>query len=673
MRYQSKLFLSCLLLSTAAIAQGPPPPPPPLPPLAPPPAPPQNPVTDAKANLGKVLFWEEQLSSTRTVACGTCHIPRRGGSDPRSFAGNSRAIHPGPDTIFGSPDDIIGSPGVPQCTESGEYLPAFSFDIREQVTNRKSPPAINAGYSPQLFWDGRADGVFSDPVNATVLIPNGAALESQVLGPPLSTVEMAHLDRDWPSVVARLQEAVPLLLSPAVPQNLSDWIAGRNYPELFAEVFGSPLITPERIAMAIATYERTLFSNQAPIDLDTPANPQLTPLEQQGRQVFGQAGCAACHAGNRFTDEQFHYTGVRPVAEDLGRFAVTSNPADRGAMKTPGLRNVELHAPYFHNGRFNTLEEVIDFYNRGGDFNAPNKDPRMQPLNLTPQQRNALAAFLRRPLTDPRVAAESPPFDRPMLYTESDRVPRIEGSGRAGSGGFIPEIMAIEPPFMGNPSFTIALYAGLGGAAATLCLDTSDPGMGTTLPPAAYMMATHQLASTGAGQGHASAILRIPMDAQLLGLELFGRWYIQDPAAPEGMAISRLLRFTIFGNPDLLPSEGEGASEGTEEGTSEEGEAPGTSGSHTADRNRNGKIELSELLRLIQHYNAGEFHCDAASEDGYALGTGNRDCTPHNSDYAPQDWRINLSEMLRAIQLFTSGAYHDCPNASEDGYCPGQA
>jgi hypothetical protein len=89
--------------------------------------------------------------------------------------------------------------------------------------------------------------------------------------------------------------------------------------------------------------------------------------------------------------------------------------------------------------------------------------------------------------------------------------------------------------------------------------------------------------------------------------------------------------------------------------------------------NRNGRIELSELLRLIQLYNGGEFHCDSTGEDGFALGSGDRACAAHSSDYAPQDWRVNLSEMLRAIQLFSAGAYRDCPGASEDGYCLGAA
>src|SRR6185295_10798056 len=134
----------------------------------------------------------------------------------------------------------------------------------------------------------------------------------------------------------------------------------------------------------------------------------LTALEQQGLQIFNGIGrCNACHGGPFQTDNNFHYTGVRPQFEDLGRFNVTANPGDRGAMKTPGLRNVGLRAPYFRNGRMNTLSDVIDFYDRGGDFNAPNKPPTIAPIGLTAQQKSALLAFLTRPLTDPRVKKAS--------------------------------------------------------------------------------------------------------------------------------------------------------------------------------------------------------------------------------------------------------------------------
>ena len=93
---------------------------------------------------------------------------------------------------------------------------------------------------------------------------------------------------------------------------------------------------------------------------------------------------------------------------------------------------------------------------------------------------------------------------------------------------------------------------------------------------------------------------------------------------------------------------------------------------HSADQNQDAAIALSELLRVIQLYNSDGFHCDATTEDGYAVGTGDTACTPHASDYTPQDWSINISELLRLIQLFNSGGYQACPG-SEDGFCPGAA
>ena len=133
----------------------------PIKPLAPPPVPAENPVTGAKVYLGKTLFWDEQLSSTRTVACGTCHLPRNGGSDPRSAMDPSLATHSGFDGAFGTDDDIIGSPGVPLNQADGTYAWSPSFGLQEQVTLRKAQSVIDAAYCTDvgcdLLWDGRAD------------------------------------------------------------------------------------------------------------------------------------------------------------------------------------------------------------------------------------------------------------------------------------------------------------------------------------------------------------------------------------------------------------------------------------------------------------------------------------------------------------------------------------
>lgn len=378
-------------------------PPPPPPPLGPPPVPAENPQTGAKINLGKALFWEEQLSVTGTVACGSCHRPSSGGSDPRSAFVNAGSTNPGPDGVFGNADDIQGSPGVPAHGSDGFYQLSDQFDLSPQVGGRKTPSMINAAYAPLLFWDGRADTSFSDPSSGQLLIPAGAALENQALAPLQDLAEMGAAGALIEDVAARIVSARPLVLATEIPAALRAWIGNRDYPTLFAEAFGSDEITPARIAMAMASYQRSLFSDQAPIDAFFAGQPMaLTPQEAQGQQLFGANDCRACHAGNLFTDNNFRYIGVRPANEDLGRFNQTGNPGDRGAFRVPGLRNVELRAPYMHNGRFATLAEVVDFYDRGGDFNAPNKDPRIRPRGLTQAQKDALVAFLTRPLTDPR-------------------------------------------------------------------------------------------------------------------------------------------------------------------------------------------------------------------------------------------------------------------------------
>jgi len=138
---------------------------------------------------------------------------------------------------------------------------------------------------------------------------------------------------------------------------------------------------------------------------------------------------------------------------------------------------------------------------------------------------------------------------------------------------------------------------------------------------------------------------------------------------PEGEGVSE---GTTEGTPEGTP-DGEGTAEGTPEGEgiaegSEEGEKP----PHSADPNGDWVINLSELLRVIQFFNTGGYHCEVGTEDGYAPGLeGDKSCQPHGSDYNPQDWQISLSELLRLIQFFNFGAYHSCPGVGEDGYCPG--
>jgi len=543
--------LVAVSIARTVIAQGPPPPPP-LQPLAAPVAPAGNPITTDKTQLGKALFWDEQLSSTRTVACGTCHQPVAGGSDPRSTLAT---LHPGPNGVFGGADDIVGSPGVISTDSNGQQQLADFFGIAVQVTGRYSPSAINSAYPPTLFWDGRATGTFTDPVSGQVVLPTGAALESQAAGPPASGVEMAHAGRDWTAVASRIEHSSPLALSPAIPADLTTWIAGRSYAALFQAAFGSAGVTPSRIIMAIATYERSLVSNQAPIDAFIAGTPgALTAQEQQGLNLFRANGCVGCHAGNRFTDDVFHYIGVRPQGEDLGRSVVTGVNGNRGQFKTPTLRNVALRGEFMHNGRLETLEDVVEFYNRGGDFDAPNKPPVIQPLGLTDTEKAALVAFLGRPLTDPRVAAETGPFSRPALSAGSSRTPLITGEIVADDAGNLPLMTAIEPALGGSAGFTVGLSRVPVGRQVWLAIDDQPIPSGTGVPATGTVKYLFQKTTSGGTSwdaalgtdrsGFTSVAVAIPGGDALEGSTLHGRWFVEGET---GVGESASFQTTIFG------------------------------------------------------------------------------------------------------------------------------
>ena len=522
--------------------------------LQPPPAPPGNPVTAEKAMLGKALFWDEQLSSTRSVSCGSCHAMTAGGSDPRSIIGDPRSTHPGADGIFGTGDDVTGSPGVIRSGADGLYIADANYALRPQVTGRRGMPVINAAYAPALFWDGRADDQLIDPLTQQSVLQRMAALEHQVLGPPLSDVEMARENRDWADVAAQIAVSQPLALTENVPVALEAWIAGRDYPALFQDAFGDNAVTPTRIAMAIATYERTLFSNQAPIDDFLNGNQNaLTAQEQRGFNLFNspRLACNTCHGGPVFTDNRFHYTGTRPQNEDLGFGAVTGNPGNDGQMKSPSLRNVELRAPYFRHGGAPSLEAVVDFYNRGGDFNGPNKAPQIRPLNLNAGERADLLAFLRRPLTDPRVAAGTAPFDAPTPFAQSSNRAQAYGAPTAGLLGN-PVFVAEEPALLGNPSMTLAVDEGLPGARALLIVDQVADVPGSVVRGAqchlALTSAQMRMARTLDAAGTASISIEVPANAGLQGLTIYAQWFVEDSGGPMGVAATDARAITLFGN-----------------------------------------------------------------------------------------------------------------------------
>lgn len=405
--------------------------------LPPPPVPPQNPITEPKRVLGKILFWEEQLSSDNTVSCGTCHQPFRAATDPRP------AVHPGLDLAFGTPDDVFGSLGIARQDADGNPISDSIFGTDVQVTRRSAQTVYGSLWSPLTFWDGRAGPAFVDPQTGQTVIPNGGALEAQAIFPILSDNEMAHQGRTWDDVIAKLESVTPMALATYLPPDMANAIAANpTYNDLFAAAFGDPGISARRIGFALATYERTLVPNQSPFDLGT-----LTPQQQQGLNVFNAPGsrCNICHAGPMFTDSTFRNIGVRPIGEDPGRQTVTGLPGDAGRFKVPSLRNVGLKSSFFHNGRRSTLGQVVDFYlGINGQVQFPqNQDPLMAGINFPPGARLDLLAFLQNGLNDPRVANETFPFDRPILASERGDFDRDGDVDVADRGAF-------ETCFTGN-------------------------------------------------------------------------------------------------------------------------------------------------------------------------------------------------------------------------------
>ncbi len=266
-------------------------------------------------------------------------------------------------------DPRLSADGTVSCASCHDPARAFTdgrpvaIGIGGRAGTRNTPTILNralrAGRETPLFFDGRA-----------------ATLEAQVLVPLAHPLEMGSP----PDRAAAAIAAVP------------------GYAPLFAAAFGDPAVDVARLARAIAAFERTLVSGDSALDRFQigGAWDALSPAALEGRALFlGKAGCVECHGGYNLTDERFHNLGVGMDAPspDLGRFLVTGKDEDRGAFKTPTLRDVARTAPYMHDGSLPTLAEVVDFYDRGGTPN-PWLDPDMAPLGLTVAERAALVAFL---------------------------------------------------------------------------------------------------------------------------------------------------------------------------------------------------------------------------------------------------------------------------------------
>lgn len=511
----------------------------PLPPVV---APVENPFTEAKRVLGKILFWDEQLSSDDTVACGTCHAPSRGGADTR------RARHPGADGVLGTADDLFGSPGVVHRNATGEFVPHAVFGLGRQVTGRTAPSALTGALADGLFWDGRAAEQFVDPQTGLVAIAAGGALESQSLGPPLSATEMAAEGRTWTDVAAKLATVAPLALATDLPADVASALAATpGYPALFAAAFGDPAISAQRLAFAVATYERTLVPDQTPWDrfMDGDAS-ALTAAQRRGWDAFQTSRCNDCHRAPEFTDRSFRNTGLRPIADDAGRAAITGDTADRGRFKVPSLRNVGLRASFMHGGWLTSLTDVLRFYARapGTEHFTENRDPIIAQMNPSPAADADIQVLLSTGLTDPRAAAETAPFDRPVLYSErSDHGPLVSGAGRAGSGGAAPGMVAVMPPYLGNAEFRLGVHGALGGARAFLAVSSSAPA-GERLP-VETLLGPVTLDGAGVAAGYGTIRWPVPDDRSRAGEHVWFQWRVSDPVAAGGVALSPVAAVTL--------------------------------------------------------------------------------------------------------------------------------
>lgn len=237
---------------------------------------------------------------------------------------------------------------------------SVSTGIHGQKGGRSAPIAVNRVYSKVQFWDGRAE-----------------TLEDQSIGPFVNPIEHGFKNHD--ELVAKIRA-----------------IAG--YRKLFREVFGRDVVA-EDVGKAIASFQRTILSGNSPVDRFDLSGDEKTLSEaaRRGLELFrGKARCTRCHSGFNFTDEKFHNLGIGwdTNTVDLGRYLVTNQADDIGAFKTPTLREIARTAPYMHDGRFKTLEEVVAFYNQGGVKN-PYQDNTIIPLELTDQEQHDVVALLK--------------------------------------------------------------------------------------------------------------------------------------------------------------------------------------------------------------------------------------------------------------------------------------
>ncbi len=258
-------------------------------------------------------------------------------------------------------DPLLSADGTVACASCHDPAHGFagpaavSVGVAGHKTPRNAPSLLNRAYGTAFFWDGR-----------------DATLESQALKPIANPLEMGT----------------------SVEQALERLRAHRDYPARFQEVFPDGL-TAENLARALASFERVLLTGNTRVDRFRAGEvAALGPSELHGLWLYESRGqCWRCHSGPNFTDEAYHNTGVG-WPNDPGRAAHTKQDADRGRFKTPTLRGLAHTAPYMHDGSLKTLEEVVEFYNKGGGDN-PNKEAVLTPLGLSKDEMRDLVAFLK--------------------------------------------------------------------------------------------------------------------------------------------------------------------------------------------------------------------------------------------------------------------------------------
>lgn len=366
-------------------------------PLGPVPQPPDGPASAERIELGRLLFFDPILSGEKDVSCGTCHHPAFAFGDGRQFSAGASGVGLGP------------ARAVSNSAISGQAI---------GLTPRNSPTVLNAGYNADSlghlshaglqFWDGRAIG-----------------LEEQARGPITSRTEMAgdaytpEVARD--SVVARLRE---------IEAYVQRFRAG--FPVEATSLPRTDVISMDTYGKALAAYQRELVTRNAAFDRYAAGDDgALTGQQKQGLELFfTTARCGECHSGPMFSDYSFRVIGVPQAGsggavlsgDDVGREEHTGRLEDRHAFRTPSLRNVELTAPYMHDGVFATLEEVVRFYDAGAsprhaDIAASALDTLVAtPIGMSDAQVAAVVAFLKA-LTDPGIGLA------PQLRTVPSSVP----------------------------------------------------------------------------------------------------------------------------------------------------------------------------------------------------------------------------------------------------------